>query len=170
MTDLIHPVATPPFDAWAFRRAIGGCASGIAVVTAVSDAPVGMTCQSFCSVSLDPPLVAFSPSRTSSCYAAIRAAGRFCINVLASEQHEISDQFARPGTDKWAGVDWTPSELGNPVIDGALLRVDCVLEAEHEAGDHYIVVGRVNDLELRDDSSSAFVYFRGRYTSAGHGD
>ena len=113
--------------------------------------PVGMTCQSFSSVSLDPPLVLFVPAKTSRAWPLIQRAGRFCVNFLAADQAELSNTMASRGTDKFAGVPWQPSEAtGSPLLDGTLGYVDCTIHAVHEAGDHYVVVGRVLDLRDRD--------------------
>ncbi|SDT81038.1 flavin reductase family protein [Actinoplanes derwentensis] len=131
-----------------FRRVLGGFASGVTVVTAVVDGvPVGLTCQSFFSLSLDPPLIAFSPSRTSQSYPLIRRAGAFCVNILEAGQEQLCRQFARSGTDKWQGVGWRPGVTGSPVLDGVLASIDCELERDLETGDHYLTIGRVVDLE-----------------------
>ncbi|MEO9323717.1 flavin reductase family protein [Nocardioides sp. C4-1] len=148
-----------------FRDVLGRFASGVTVVTAIgADGPVGMTCQSFSSVSLDPPLVLFVPSRTSRAWPLIRRAGSFCVNVLADGQAGVSDTMAGRGTDKFAGVDWTPSAVtGSPVLPGTLGHVDCTIHAVHESGDHDVVVGRVVDLEASDGDAGPLLFFRGRY-------
>ena len=145
------------------RDVLGHFVSGVTVVTAIGpDGPVGFTCQSFSSLSLDPPLVAFAPARTSSTWPRLRAAGRFCVNVLAAEQRELSAQFARSGTDKYAGVSWTPSPYGSPVLDGVVAWIDSELWAEYEGGDHTIVVARVLDLGA-DASRTPLLFHRGGY-------
>ena len=107
-------------DPAAMRATLGHFASGVVVVTASGPAgPLGFTCQSFASLSLDPPLVSFSPARTSTTWPRIRAAGRFCVNVLAEDQQRYSDQFARSGADKYAGVPWRPGPSGAPDLDRA---------------------------------------------------
>jgi len=165
------PADCASFDARAFRDALGHYASGITVVTSThEDQPVGFTCQSFFSVSTDPPLVSFSVMRTSSTYPKIARAGRFCVNVLAQDQHRISSQFAVSGTDKWSGIEWSPSPSGNPVIKDTLLWVDCETWAEHEAGDHLIVVGRVVELSPPNRGRSPLLYFRGSYCHLGERD
>jgi 3-hydroxy-9,10-secoandrosta-1,3,5(10)-triene-9,17-dione monooxygenase reductase component len=162
-----------------FREVLGRFASGIAVVTTTTDSgPTGMTCQSFTSVSLDPPLVAFLPTRQSRAFAAIRRSGHFCVNVLAADQAWLSDQMASPGpVDKFAGVDWDTGTTGSPRLHGALAHVDCTVRAVHEAGDHYIVVGEVVDLGAPGDpadpdpraepaaGAGPLLYYRGRYTT-----
>lgn len=147
-----------------FREVLGRYASGVTVVTTVSGGePTGLTCQSFTSVSLDPPLVAFLPTRSSRAFAAIRRTGRFCVNFLAADQSDLSDRMAATSGDKFDGVAWTPTaETGSPVLDGALGHVDCTVHAVHEAGDHYIVVGEVVGLEAGVDGSP-LLFHRGRY-------
>ena len=128
-----------------FREALGHYASGITVVTShIAGEPVGFTCQSFYSVSMNPPLVSFSVMSGSASYPKIRQAGRFAVNILSDEQVDISNQFARRGTDKWHGIEWRESPLGNPLIAGSLHWLDCDIYAEHAAGDHVIVIGEVN--------------------------
>lgn len=148
-----------------FRDVIGRFASGITVVTALSNGePVGLTCQSFSSVSLDPPLVLFVPARTSRAWPAIQRSGRFCVNVLAADQIEVSNQMASRGADKFAGVAWRPAPVtGSPLLEGTAAFVDCSIEAVHEAGDHFIVVGRVLALEAGADDVDPLLYFRGAY-------
>ena len=145
------------------RDVLGHFASGVTVVTAMAaDGPVGFTCQSFSSLSLDPPLVSFAPARTSTTWPLLRAAGRFCVNVLAADQSALSGQFARSGTDKFAGVAWVASAHGSPVLDGVVAWIDAELEAEHDGGDHTIVVARVLDLGA-DASRSPLLFHRGGY-------
>jgi 3-hydroxy-9,10-secoandrosta-1,3,5(10)-triene-9,17-dione monooxygenase reductase component len=147
-----------------FRDVLGRFASGVTVVTTMSgDEPVGMTCQSFCSVSLDPPLVLFSPAKTSRAWPRIRQAGRFCINLLAADQAGLSNQMASRGSDKFAGVGWRPSpRTGSPVLDGTLGYVDCTVHAVYEAGDHYVVIGAVQELHSS-DVPDPLLFYEGRY-------
>jgi 3-hydroxy-9,10-secoandrosta-1,3,5(10)-triene-9,17-dione monooxygenase reductase component len=149
-----------------FRDVLGRYASGVTVVpTMQGDTPVGMTCQSFTSVSLDPPLVAFLPMKTSRAFAAIRLSRRFCVNFLAAEQSEISNRFASLAEDKFADVSWRPTANGMPRIDGIVGWVDCSVHAVHEAGDHYLVIGRVDDLG-EGDASDPLLFHRGTYRTA----
>ncbi|MGC5700722.1 flavin reductase family protein [Pseudomonas sp. NFXW11] len=148
-----------------FRQALGHYASGITVITSHIDGePIGFTCQSFYSVSTSPPLVSFSVMSGSASYPKIRQAGRFVVNILSGEQVRISNQFARRGTDKWHGVDWQESPLGNPIIAGSLHWLDCEIHAEHAAGDHLIVIGEVKALNLQQaDATQPLLYFKGQY-------
>lgn len=156
-----------------FRDVLGRFASGVTVVTTLSNGePVGLTCQSFSSVSLDPPLVLFIPSRTSRAWPLIQRSGTFCVNFLADGQQDLSNTMASRGTDKYAGVDWTPSpQTGSPLLPGALAYVDCTIQAVHEAGDHFVVIGRVVDLDLAagavqpGSTGRPLLFFRGAYAT-----
>ncbi|MFC7622639.1 flavin reductase family protein [Microlunatus sp. GCM10028923] len=158
-------MTTSEFDTRTLRDTLGHYASGITVIAGLDQGgPVGFTCQSFFSVSMDPPLVSFSVMTTSTTYPRIRASGGFSINVLADDQEHVSNQFARKGADKWAGIDWTPSARSNPVLGGTLMWLDCDLHAEYEAGDHYLVVGRVNEISPPHwHTKRPLLYFKGRY-------
>jgi 3-hydroxy-9,10-secoandrosta-1,3,5(10)-triene-9,17-dione monooxygenase reductase component len=150
-----------------FRDVLGRFASGVTVVTSVSNGePVGLTCQSFSSVSLDPPLVLFIPAKTSRAWPLIQRSGRFCVNFLAADQAELSNTMASRGVDKFAEVKWTPSPQGGiPMLDGALAHLDCSIHAVHEAGDHYVVIGRVLELVTDDgaDDAEPLLFYRGQY-------
>jgi 3-hydroxy-9,10-secoandrosta-1,3,5(10)-triene-9,17-dione monooxygenase reductase component len=147
-----------------FRDVLGRFASGVTVVTSTSDGqPVGMTCQSFSSVSLSPPLVLFCPAKTSRAWPLIHRSGKFCVNLLAHDQAELSNLMASKGVDKFASVSWKESPAtGSPLLEGILGFVDCTIDAVHEAGDHYIVVGRVQELEST-DAEHPLLFFEGRY-------
>ena len=150
-------------DPRVMRDVLGHFASGVTVVTADGgDGPVGFTCQSFSSLSLDPPLVALAPARTSSTWPRLRDIGRFCVNVLAEDQSALSVAFARSGTDKFAGVPWTPSPYGSPVLDDVVAWIDGELWAEYDGGDHTIVVARVLDLGASADRRP-LLFHRGSY-------
>jgi 3-hydroxy-9,10-secoandrosta-1,3,5(10)-triene-9,17-dione monooxygenase reductase component len=153
-----------------FRDVLGRFASGVTVVTAMSGGdPVGLTCQSFSSVSLNPPLVLFIPARTSRAWPAIQRSGKFCVNFLSADQSELSNQMASKGADKFAGVAWSPAPAtGSPLVHDTLAYVDCQIHQVHEAGDHNIVVGRVLDLGLPEDDSGIewpLLFYRGQYAT-----
>ena len=152
-------------DPDAFRQAIGRYASGITVIAGHHGTePLGFTCQSFYSVSLEPPMVSFSVMRTSTTYPRIRDTGTFSVNVLSHAQDAISDQFAKRGADKWAGIKWTPTINGNPAILGTLAWLDCIIEAEYDGGDHVIVLGRVNQMSPCDwNEGGPLLFFMGQY-------
>ncbi|WP_438612441.1 flavin reductase family protein [Kocuria sabuli] len=126
--------------------------------------PIGCTCQSFYSVSTDPPLISFSVKKTSTTYPRIRQTGRFAVNVLSQAQQGVSNQFARKGADKWAGIRWGSTRAGNPVLEDTLMWLDCESWAEHDAGDHLIVLGRVIEISpATQPVREPFLYFQGRY-------
>ena len=152
-----------PVSPAVMRDVLGHFVSGIVVVTAAgNEGPLGFTCQSFTSLSLDPPLVSLAPARTSTTWPRIRAVGAFCVNVLAAEHEDVSAVFARSGVDKFAGVAWTAGPSGAPVLEGVSARIDCALWAEYDGGDHTIAVGRVRDLGA-DPAHPPLLYYRGRY-------
>src|SRR6478672_9202906 len=124
------------------RDVLGHFVSGIVVVTAAGrSGPLGFTCQSFASLSLDPPLISLAPARTSSTWPRIRGVGTFCVNVLADDHEHHSVRFARSGVDRFAGVSWTRGPAGVPILDGVAAWVVATLEREYDGGDHTIVVG-----------------------------
>ncbi len=158
------PDGAPPIvDPLLMREVLGHFASGVTVVTAVTDdGPIGFTCQSFSSLSLDPPLIAFAPARTSQTWPRLRDMGRFCVNVLAEGQDDVSQNFARSGADKFADVAWTPSPHGSPVLDDVVAWIDGELWAEYDGGDHTIVVARVLDLGAHPERRP-LLFHRGSY-------
>jgi flavin reductase (DIM6/NTAB) family NADH-FMN oxidoreductase RutF len=150
-------------DPAVMREVLGHFASGVTVVTAVSaEGPIGFTCQSFSSLSLDPPLIVFAPARTSHTWRRLRDNGRFCVNVLAEGQDAVSQNFARSAAEKFAGVPWTPSAHGAPVLDDIVAWIDCELWAEYDGGDHTLVVARVLDLGAHPDRRP-LLFHRGAY-------
>jgi len=147
-----------------FRTVLGHFASGVTIVTGMhDDGPSGLTCQSFFSLSLDPPLVAFAPSKSSKSWPRASFTGNLCINVLGSDQEALAWTFADSGADKFSGVGWTPAGHGAPHIEGALAWIDCTVEQVHEAGDHYLVVALVIDLEAGE--GEPLVFYRGGFGS-----
>ena len=159
-----HPAPDdlPAVDVTTMREVLGHFVSGIVVVTSVdSDGPIGFTCQSFSSLSLEPPLVSLSPALTSNSWPRIRAVGRFCVNVLAADHSHHSRNFARGG-DRFAGVSWSPAPSGSPVLKGVSAWIDCTLYDEYDGGDHSIVVGRVRALGS-DADRPPLLYYRGAY-------
>jgi 3-hydroxy-9,10-secoandrosta-1,3,5(10)-triene-9,17-dione monooxygenase reductase component len=152
-------------DPRAFRDALGHFASGVTIVSGIDDdGPIGFTCQSFYSVSTEPPLISFSVMTNSTTYPRIRETGKFAVNVLSHHQDAVSTQFARKGTDKWAGIEWMPTASGNPVILDTAMWLDCDIWAEHEAGDHHIVIGRVNEMNPAEwHRHEPLLFFKGAY-------
>jgi 3-hydroxy-9,10-secoandrosta-1,3,5(10)-triene-9,17-dione monooxygenase reductase component len=155
----------PDVDAAVMRHALSHFGSGLTVITGhTDDGPVGFTCQSFFSLSLDPPLVTFAPSRTSTTWPVIRPLTSFVINILADHQDAHSNSFAQSGSDKFAGVDWSLSRFGAPVLSDALATLDCRLWAEYDGGDHTLVAAEVLDLKV-DGERAPLLYYKGRYGS-----
>jgi flavin reductase (DIM6/NTAB) family NADH-FMN oxidoreductase RutF len=145
-----------------FRRVLGHLPTGVTVITSEQvDGPVGMACNSVTSVSLEPPLISFCPARTSETWPALRAARRFCVNVMANHHEPAARAFAWKGINRFAGITHHP-RAGGPALDDAVAWLDCEIRAEHEAGDHLIVVAEVVGLEARTDAAP-LVFFGGRY-------
>lgn len=146
-----------------FRRVLSRLASGVVAVTGLAEGvPVGLTVSSFVSVSLDPPLVSFCVARTSQTWPQLRAGGRVCVNILSDGQAADASRFAVRGADRFGGVRWRPSPAGLPVLDGGLAWLDCTVHVEYGAGDHDIVVCRVDRLAGTGESGP-LVRFRGAY-------
>ena len=146
-----------------FRQALGQFASGVTIITSqLSEGPVGFTCSAFYSVSVSPALVSFCVKKQSASYPAIRQTGRFAINMLSAEQAALSSRFAQRGADKWQGVEWSLSPLGNPLLAGSMQWLDCEIYAEHEAGDHLMVIGQVKALNQA-TACQPLIHFTGQY-------
>ena len=157
----------PGFDGDAMRAVMGSFATGVTIVTAVDEGrPVGFTCQTFVSLSLDPPLIALAPARTSTSWPRIKEAGAFAVNVLADEQVDICRAFARSGVDKFDSIDWVAGRTGSPLLPGSLAWVECEVELVHDAGDHELVIGRVSALGQRD--GEPLVFFRSGFSTLQH--
>ena len=148
---LSAPAKAPAaIDTHAFREALGRFATGVAFVTATPDGkPAGLIVNSLASVSLDPPLVAFCPARSSLTWQRMRRTGRFAVNVLEREHESFARRSTPAGADRFAGIDWELGPGGAPILTGALATLECEVVAEHPAGDHWIVVGLVDGLRTR---------------------
>lgn len=152
----------PARDSREFRRCLGQFSTGVTVITArVRDAHVGMTANSFSSVSLDPPLILWSVDKTSSRFSLFQAATHFAINVLAEDQIGLSRHFGRATSDQFAGVLWHPANNGAPILHGAVAVFECEREAIHQAGDHVIIIGRVSRAMLFE--RRVLLFSQGRY-------
>lgn len=151
-------------DQRAFRMALGSFATGVTIVTSLDREGrlLGITANSFSSVSLDPPLVLFSLARKAYSFEAFRQSRHFAVNVLADDQSELSDTFARALADKWAGVDFDVWNTDCPIITGALAQFECRTESTHDGGDHVVFIGAVERMAL-DSSKQPLVYYQGRY-------
>ncbi|MFE5032385.1 flavin reductase family protein [Streptomyces sp. NPDC056683] len=161
-----------PVDQTEFRRVLGTFATGVTVITAPAaegeSAPAGFACQSFSSLSLDPPLVCFMVGRTSATWPRIARAGVFCVNVLGAGQGDVCRAFAVSGADKFAGVTHDPAPVsGSPRLTGAAAWIDCTVHAVHTGGDHLIVVGRVDALGTGEAPGGPLLFHRGRFGTLG---
>jgi 3-hydroxy-9,10-secoandrosta-1,3,5(10)-triene-9,17-dione monooxygenase reductase component len=151
-------------DGREFRSTLGHFGTGVVIVTGMlNGVPAGFSAQSFSSLSLDPPLILLCPARTSTSWPKLRASGRFCVNILAEDQRAVCDVFAKTGIDKFTALSWRPGITGSPVLDGVLAYIDCDLYAEHDGGDHTIVVGKVVDIAILDRARGPLIFFRGGY-------
>jgi flavin reductase (DIM6/NTAB) family NADH-FMN oxidoreductase RutF len=158
-------MADRDFDSRDFRNAMGCFATGIAVISTVSRGgePVGMTVNSFTSVSLDPPLVLYSLARSASRYDAFIDAERFVVNVLDRAHQPLSAKFATKGVTGWDDVAFETWGSGCPVLGDALAVFECDTEARYEGGDHVIVLGRVMRVRHR-AGGDPLLYYRGTYS------
>lgn len=151
------------FDPRELRNALGQFATGVTVITTVTPAGerVGVTANSFTSVSMDPPLVLWCPGRHLRSLPHFECATHFAINVLASDQHELSRRFGAPDGDKFLDVPVRSGIAGLPVLEGTLATFECRTIARHEAGDHVIYVGQVEG--FRHEPARPLVFHGGGY-------
>lgn len=145
------------------RDVLGCFATGVVVVTTLGEGgvPVGLTVNSFNAVSLDPPLVLWSLSLTAPSLSAFRNHRAFAVNILSEDQAPLGPQFARPASNKFAGIDWGPGYRGVPLIRGAAAQLECSIWRQYEGGDHEIFIGKVERLSATD--KAPLVFHRGRY-------
>jgi 3-hydroxy-9,10-secoandrosta-1,3,5(10)-triene-9,17-dione monooxygenase reductase component len=154
----------PAPDSALFRQVLGHFPTGVTAITAIGaeGAPVGFSVSSFFSVSLEPALVGFCAGKESSAWPAIRAAGSFCVNVLAADQEAVSRQLSLRGGDRFDGIAWSPAPSGAPRLHDVLAWIDCDIDVVHDAGDHEICVGRVREMQVEREHGP-LVYYRGGY-------
>lgn len=151
-------------DSAHFRQVLAHLPTGVTVIAAHGEhGPVGMAANSVTSVSLEPPLILFCPAKSSSTWPKIRAAGSFCVNVMAGHHEQVTRQFAAMEADRFSGVDYTSRPTG-PALNDAVAWIECTIHHEHDAGDHTIVVARVVAMEAA-PSREPLVFFRGSYGS-----
>ncbi|MGW5575091.1 flavin reductase family protein [Nocardia thailandica] len=159
-TVVADPAVPGPAD---LRRVLGHFATGVAIIAAHDGTrPIGFTCQSVTSVSLDPPYVSFCPAKTSTSWPLLRASERLCLNILAEDQQELCRRFAVSGGDKFAGVGWARAGNGAPALHGSLAHIEATVELEHDAGDHTLVLARVTALRA-DHTGRPLLFFRGGF-------
>ena len=151
------------FNSREFRQALGSFGTGVTIVTArdAEGNPIGMTASSFNSVSMEPPLILWSVTKTARSSEGFRDAAYFAVHVLAAEQQELSNSFARAGEDKFASANWSADTNGVPVIEGVAARFDCRAWQVYEGGDHWIIVGEV--LGIAASNRQGLVFANGTY-------
>ena len=153
-----------------FRRVMSHFASGVTIITAwdADQRPTGLTASSFTSVSLHPPLILVCVSQKAQSYPAIRAAGRFAVNILSTGQETASRRFATTTStrdEKFAGLDYRPGPLGLPILTDALAELECTVVHAYPGGDHTIFVAQVDAADSRGDADKEpLLYFRGKYS------
>jgi flavin reductase (DIM6/NTAB) family NADH-FMN oxidoreductase RutF len=148
-----------------FRQLLGCFPTGVAVITTntAEGRPVGLTCNSFSSVSLEPPLVLFSLRKASTLLGTFAGSDAFAINILSQSQDALSGRFASSKiADKFEGVAWRPGPLGTPLIDDCLASFECRVHARHEAGDHVVFIGEVKHM-ANGPADHALVFYKGAY-------
>ncbi len=163
-------ITTPTLDRQAFRAALGSFATGVTVITtrAADGTPVGLTANSFNSVSLDPPMVLWSLARKSLSLPVFCACSHWVVHVLAADQEALSGRFARSGEDKFAGLKIESGTAGVPLLQGCAARFQCRGSFQHEGGDHVIFVGEVISFDRTD--RAPLVFHAGRYALAAQRD
>lgn len=156
-----HP---PAFSKAEFRTALGMFATGVTIVTArtTEGVLVGLTANSFNSVSLSPPLVLWSLSQSAASMAAFSTGSHYAINILSAEQQELARQFATKGVDRFAGVAYALGISGAPLIEGAAATFECFNRSRYEEGDHVIFVGEVERCQHR-AGASPLLYHGGKF-------
>lgn len=159
-------IADPiPFGQREFRDSLGLFCSGVTIVTTLDgDKPAGFACQSFSSVSLDPPLILFCPMKTSSTWQVVEKVGMFAINVLAEDQQAECSAFARKGGDKFREIHWHRSSRDLPLLEGASVAFECAVHNVVDAGDHWVVIGQVLAIDNHlGGSSEPLLFHQGKF-------
>ena len=153
----------PASDARAFRDALAKFATGVAFVTAAPDGePAGLIVNSLVSVSLEPPLISFCPSQSSLTWSRIRRVRHFGVNVLGRQHERFVARAAPHGANRFAGLDWHIGRDGAPLLADALATIECEIVAEHPTGDHWIVIGQVDNLHIS-PTTDPLIFFAGAY-------
>lgn len=162
MMDNLVKEGNPIEDCKAYRRCLGQFVTGVTVVTTqCGRRKVGVTVNSFTSLSLDPPLVMWSISRASRSFSIFQDTTHFGVNVLTADQVRLSQHFSGPSNDKFLDCEWCVEEDGSPMLKGVAAFFQCRMEARHQAGDHAILIGRVQRYAHFDEEP--LVFARGRY-------
>ncbi|OED41140.1 hypothetical protein AB833_10300 [Chromatiales bacterium (ex Bugula neritina AB1)] len=159
-------MAETPFSSRDLRDALSAFATGVTIVTASDESgkPVGMTASSFNSVSMDPPLILWSVTKSALSASVFRSAAHFAVHILASDQVDLSNRFAKTGEDKFAGTAYTNDDNHVPILEHCACRFDCSAWAEYEGGDHWIIVGQIE--QITRSNTEALVFSGGAYSTA----
>ncbi|MDQ5898509.1 MAG: hypothetical protein QG612_2595 [Pseudomonadota bacterium] len=159
-----HAPQAAPFTRQDFRSALGLFATGVTIVTAraADGTPVGLTANSFNSVSMAPPLVLWSLSLQAGSLPAFRGGTHYAIHILAAEQRALAERFATRGIDRFEGIAWSEGAGGIPLLDGAAAVLECHNRSRYEEGDHVIFVGEVEQCRYRPDASP-LIFHGGRF-------
>lgn len=151
-------------DSDRFRHILAHYPTGVCAITAINSEgnPVGMVVGTFSSVSLEPPLVAFFPDRRSKTWPQLEATGKFCVNVLSADQSDVCQRFASSAVNKFGLTAHALSAMGSPILENVVAWIDCALYAVHEAGDHFIAIGQVIELDVV-RPERPMIFFQGSY-------
>ncbi len=160
----LRQASSPSFSTPEFRASLGMFATGVTIVTARTPAGVlvGLTANSFNSVSLNPPLVLWSLAKSASSMAVLSTGSHYAINILAADQKELAERFASRREDRWSGVAFTEGVCGAPLLDGAAATFECFNRSRYEEGDHVIFVGEVERCSQR-EGASPLLFHGGRF-------
>ena len=151
-------------DGREFRNALGSFPTGVCIITTAPDGeePFGMTVNSFASVSLDPPLVLWSLQNNSECYTSFEKADKYCVNILSSDQENLSNLYAKKGNHTLAKDHYRIGKTGNPVLRNAIASFECRIWARYPGGDHIILVGEVLEMDVR-PTGKPLLFHAGQY-------
>jgi len=154
-----------PFTQLEFRNALGSFATGVTIITALgkNGQKIGMTANSFNSVSLTPPLILWSIERNTNCFDDFMAAEAFAVHILASDQKDLSDRFAKTGKDRFANIQCTEGLSGIPILPHYSTCFQCKMAQQYDGGDHVIITGTVTD--FTDNERQPLLFYRGSYHS-----
>jgi flavin reductase (DIM6/NTAB) family NADH-FMN oxidoreductase RutF len=148
-----------------YKTCLGRYATGVTIITTVAPdgTPVGLTCNSFVSVSLAPPLVSWSIDKSAGLRPIFEQAGRFNVNVLAADQKHICTTFASKNADRFRDIEYRMTEFNQPALNGCLANLDCVVRNAYDEGDHIVFIGEVCDIHVEEQKSEPLVFFSGRF-------
>ena len=150
-----------------FRNTVGCFATGVTIITTIDSEgnPIGLTANSFTSLSLDPPMVLFCLDRNVASFDEFQMGGHFAVNILSTSQQDISNRFAKSGPEKWEGCEFSSWDTGSPIFPGCLASMECDVTSIIDGGDHVIVLGKVIRMERDDEFSKPLLYFLGCYAN-----